>query len=148
MDKPVEILLFDFFDEALEAAVEGDALFGVQLHDTVYQTIKKTGKPATDRVIRIGEAVSDLDPGCCFAERSANLTLVLAVRIQGKDKTERQTALIDLFKLQKAVAELLEDRSLGDRVDDLEFESAFRGYDTFDGDAYAVANIPMVINPW
>lgn len=148
MDKPVEILVFDFFDAEISGALQSDVLFGVQLHDTVFQGIKKTGDAVTDRVIRISEATSELDPCCNWAERSANLTIVLAARIQGSDKTERQAALIDVFKLQKAVAERLEDRTLGGRVIDLQPESAVRGYDVFEGEPYAVVNIPLLINPW
>ncbi len=147
---PIEIKVFDFFDDAITAAVSGDTLFGVQLHDTVYQTIQRTGDRVTDRVIRISECDSEMvQCGLDWEEKDANLILVIAVRIQGKDKTERRDALTDLVNLFRAVADLIDDdRTLGDRVHDLQAEKASRGYDLFDGDPYAVVNIPLLINPW
>ena len=147
---PIEIKVFDFFDELVTAAVSGDPLFGVQLHDTVYQTITKTGSRVTDRVIRISEVDSEMVPcGLDWEEKDAHLILVLAARIQGADKTERQDALSDVVNLFQVVAELIDnDRTLGDRVHDLQAEKASRGYDVFDGDPYAVVNIPLLINPW
>ena len=147
---PIEIKVFDFFDDVITAAIDGDPLFGVQLHDTVYQTIVRTGDRVTDRVIRIGEAESEIVPcGLDWEEKDVHLVLVIAVRIQGADKTERQDALTDLVNLFRVVSELIDqDRTLGDRVHDLQAEPAPRGYDVFDGDPYAVVNIPLVINPW
>jgi hypothetical protein len=147
---PIEIKVFDFFDDQITAAIDGDPLFGVQLHDTVYQTIKRNGSRVTDRVIRISEAESEMVPcGLDWEEKDAHLILVLAARIQGSDKTERQEALTDVVNLFRVVADLFDnDRTLGDRVHDLQADKASRGYDVFDGDPYAVVNIPLLINPW
>src|SRR5690606_14019883 len=131
MDKPVEILVFDFFNAAVTAAVSGDVLFGVQLHDTQYQTITKP------KGIRISEAISELGPGIDgnWKELDADLIVTCWVRVAGVDKTERQTALIDLIKLQEKVTQLIfNDTTLGNRVCDLTIGKAGRGYDTFDGD--------------
>lgn len=147
--KPVETQLFEFLEAAVEAAVEGEVLFGVQVHDTVWQTIKKTGDAVHDRGIRISEASSDLLPlNGCFKEVNAHLTIVCFVRVAGKDKTERLSATEALFELQHAVMRLLWDEStFDDRVVDSYMQRADRGYDVFDGDVYAVANIPITINP-
>lgn len=144
MDKPAEILVFDFFTAAIAAAVSGDVLFGVQLHDTQWQTITKP------KGIRISEAVSELAPGVdgVWKEFDADLIVTCWVRVGGVDKTERQSALIELGKLQEKVTQLMfEDTTLGGRVCDLLINKAGRGYDVYDGDPYAVVNIPVRINP-
>ena len=144
MEKPAEILLFDFLTEQIDLAVPDDVLFEIELHDTIHQTITK------ERGIRISEAVGDLLPASDgeFKEFDAQLIITCYSRVVSKDKTERQTALIDAFSIQKAVSEKIwADSTLGDRVCDLLLRQYGRGYDVFAGEPYAVVNIPVVINP-
>ncbi|MEO8650497.1 MAG: hypothetical protein ABI539_15145 [Acidobacteriota bacterium] len=144
MDKPCEILLFDFLSPAIAAAVLGDALFQLELHDTVHQKITK------NRGLRISEAVGDISPGpdMVWKEYDVDLMLVSYSRVTGSEKTNRQAALIDVFQIQQAAAILLTgDPTLGGRVCDLLIRKCSRGYDVLDGEPYAVANIPLIINP-
>jgi hypothetical protein len=144
MDKPAEILLFDFLTEQIELAVPDDPLFQIELHDTVHQTITK------DRGVRISEAVGELLPASDGEWKEFDATLIVTCysRVLGKDKTQRQTALADVFTIQKAVSELIGTGStLGNRVCDVLLRQYGRGYDVLDGEPYAVVNIPLVINP-
>jgi hypothetical protein len=69
-------------------------------------------------------------------------------RITGKEKKERQPALIDVFAIQKAIAqELRNDSSLGGRVCDSLMRKGGRGYDKYDEGVFAVTNTPLIINP-
>jgi hypothetical protein len=144
MDKPAEILLFDFLTDRITGALTGDPLAGLELHDTIYQKIN------TDRGLRISEAVGEILPGPAaeWKEWDVALTIVCFSRVLGKEKTNRQTALIDLFQIQQATcAVLLDDSTLAGRVCDLLLQKCIRGYDSLDGEPYATAHIPIVINP-
>ena len=143
-DKPAEILLFDFLAEKLDLAVPDDVLFQIELHDTTYQKITKP------RGVRISEAVGDLAPGPGGGLEEHDVLLILSIysRITGKEKTDRQPALADVFATTKAVCQLLlDDSTLGSRVCDTLLRRGSRGYDVLDAEPYAVANIPLIINP-
>lgn len=145
MDKPAEILLFDFLTEQINALVGDEVLCGVELHDTVYQPIGKA-----NRLVRVSEAVGDLSPGpeMVVREYDVQLMLVIASRVEGKDKEDRQPALVDVFQMQKALYSLIiGDSTLGARVCDSVIGRGPRGYDVLDGEPFAVANMPLVINP-
>lgn len=145
MSKPAEILLFDFLSDLLTQADAGDVLYGVELHDTIFKPIGKA-----NRVVRISEAIGDLSPGpeMVIKEWDVQLVLVIASRIAGREKTDRQPALIDVFQMTVAVYSLLmTDTTLGSRVCDLVIDRGSRGYDVLDGEPFAVANLPLVINP-
>lgn len=146
MVKPVEILLFDFLAAAIAAAVPGDVIYELDLHDTVYQTIDaKQG-----RGIRISEAAGSLapGPGGGLKECDVELIIVCYSRVTGREKTDRQPALIDVFATQQEVAKAIyEDPTLGGRVCDVIVGKGSRGYDVIDGEPYAAANVPILINP-
>ena len=144
MDKPVEILLFEFLESVIATAGVGDPLFEAELHDTVHQPIRG------DRVVRISEAVGDLAPGPLMEVKEYDVQLIVTCcsRVTGKEKTERQPALADVFRMQKAVfAELITDPTLGGRVCDLVVMRGGRGYDIYNGEPFAVTNMPVVLNP-
>jgi|GEM_PF-3532568 len=142
--KPAEILLYEYLAEQIDAAVCGDVLYKAELHDTPYQRI--TG----DRGVRISEAVSEFAPGPEMkpAEFDAAIIITCFSRVKGVEKTARQPALQDVFDLSAAVFALLTtDFTLGGRVCDLVVHESSRGYDTYNGEPYAVSNIPITINP-
>jgi hypothetical protein len=146
MDKPAEILLFDYLAECQNAAAVDDVIYPLDLHDTIYQAIKDK-KP---NGIRISDAVGDLapEPGGGLKEYDVSVQIVCYAKVTGTDKKQRQDALITVFAIQRAVCQLLiDDQSLGNRVCDVLIKKSYRSYDVFDGGPYAVANIPVVINP-
>lgn len=151
-DKPAEILLYDFLREKLDAAPagsvlspEGDSDRGeLGLHDTIYQQIK------TDRCIRISEVVGGFSPGpeMVWKEVDVSITLVALARVTGTEKKDRQPALSYAWELQKELYSLLTDHpDLDGRVCDLLLRDGVRGYDELDSEPYAVAHIPLIINP-
>ena len=144
MDKPAEILLFDFLTDQLAAVAAGSTLDQVELHDTVYQKI------TMPRGIRISDAVGDLAPNVEgeMAEFDVELVLICFSKIDSSDIKNRQSALVDAFALQKAVAAvLLADSSFGGRVCDSIVKRGSRGYDKLDEGVFAVTNMPLIINP-
>lgn len=144
MDKPAEILLFDFLTEQLAAVPADSTLANIELHDTVYQ---KMTKP---RGVRISEAVGDLGPdtGGELKEWDVDLILVCWSKIDSTDIKNRQPALVDVFTMHKAVFQLLQnDSTLGGRVCDLLLRRGSRGYDKNDEGVFAASNMPLVINP-
>jgi hypothetical protein len=102
VDKPVEILLFDFLTDAIAAAAADSVIAGLELHDTIWQKITKP------RGVRISDAVGDLAPGPGGDLQEFDVTVIVTCysRVQGKEKKERQPALVDLFAIQKAIAQV------------------------------------------
>lgn len=144
MAKPGELLLFDFLTDSVSSSAPGSTLYSAIVHDTIYQSIGKA-----DRVIRISDAVSEFapGPGMVMEEFDVQVTIVVASRVTGKEKTQRQDALTDVFELQAAVCSLiLGDPTLGGRTCETVLERSWRSYDTLDGEPFAVANIPVVVN--
>lgn len=150
MDKPAEILVFDFLTEKLEAAPPDTVLFDLQLHDTVWQRISEI----PGRGVRISDAVGDLSPGPGgtspgdWKEYDVFLTIACFSRVKGQEQTQRQPALIDVFQIEQAIYILLwENPTLSGRICDLLLKKCSRGYDNLGGNPYAVVNIPLIINP-
>lgn len=144
MEKPSEILLYEFLRESIDALPQDHTLFELEVHDTVFQTIK------TERGARISDAVGDLSPGPEMVIKEYDTLLIITCysRVNGTDKTQRQTALVDLFNIQREIYSLLlNDSTLGGRVCDSVLLKGGRGYDSLDGEPYAVSNMPIVINP-
>ena len=146
MSKPVEILLFEFLQESVDAAVPEPVLYGIDVQDTVWRSITNE-KP---NGVRISDAVSTMRPdvGGGLKEFDAELQLVCFAKVDGADLKERSSAMQRVYEIQQAITGLLlQDPELGDRVCDVDVERASRGFDTFDGKPYAVAMIPLTINP-
>lgn len=144
MDKPSEILLFDFLSEKVAAAVSTSVLYDLEVHDTIHQTITKP------RGLRISEVVGDLspDPGNVIQEYDVEIVIVCFAKIDGSDKKDRQPALTAVFQIQKEIYRILfAESTLGNRVCESLPRKGSRGYDSWDSQPWAVANIPIVINP-
>lgn len=145
-EKPVEILVFEFLQEAVDAASSGQVLYGLDVHDTIWQAFKKD-RP---RVLRVSDAVGDIVPIGLgeVKEFDVALQIVCCVKVEGNNQKERGPALQAVFEIEKEVHALIyADQTLGDRVCDVVIEKSVRGYDSIDGNPYAVANISLVINP-
>lgn len=143
-DKPGEFLLFDFLTEQIAAAGEGDALFEIELHDTIYQSITRP------QGIRISDATSYMSPTSDgVKEFNIDLQLVCFAKVEGKNKKERQDALTAAWRLQKATyGVLMDDQSLGGRIcNGILVATGARGYDVFNGNPYAVGIIPLTLEP-
>jgi hypothetical protein len=141
----IEDAVFTVIKTAIESSEEGSPLFGVEIHDTVYEPI------TADAGIRIGDCQSDLAPTRGFTEITefdAALTVVFYARIAGMDKSDRQAARNQVRNLVMATAKLFfEDPTLGGNARDCIVGRLKRGYDAIkDGEPYAVGNLPLVVN--
>lgn len=134
---------FEFLESAIESAAEGDALYGAELHDTVYQKIKD------DFGVRISTPEGSLAPNSSGVEDyDALVTLVIFARIEGSEKTDRLDALDVCDALTKAVAQLFfDDLSMGGRVCDVDVLRHLTDFDSNGSDFFAIANLPIVVNP-
>lgn len=142
--KPVEVHLFEFLESKINAADVDDVIYSLELHDTVYQSIK------TDRGLRISDTAGDFGPQADGTEKEYDvfLTIVAFSKVKGQNQKERTPAMTDVFTIQQAVYALIRgDETLGGRVCDTLLRPGARGYDVYDSNPYAVANIPLVINP-
>lgn len=142
--KPAEINLYDFLKDTLDASASDSLLYELELHDTIHQSITKP------LGVRISEAVGMLapGPGGGLKEVDVDLILICYAKIAGNDKKQRQDALQQVFDISVAVVTVLNaDTTLGGRGCEVLVKRGSRGYDVFDGNPYAVANIPLLINP-
>lgn len=143
-DKPVEVLLFEFLEQKISESGSDEAIYGLELHDTIYQPIRK------DRGLRISDTVGHFSPNGLMEENEYDVFVTVAAysKVKGQDQQARQPAMTDVFIVQQATYTLLRgDSTLGGRVCESLLRQGARSYDTFDGEAYAVAIIPLVINP-
>lgn len=141
----IEDSVYDYIEAARDAAIEGDALYQAELHDTVYQTIQQ------DYGVRIGDCESQPSPlpgGLAMEEFDADLVVVCFARVAGPDKTDRRAARNQARGLMLAVAKLFyDDLSMGGRVRDALVGRCKRGWDSStEDDEYAVVNIPLIVN--
>lgn len=146
MPEPIEVSVFEFLDAAVNDAAVESPLEGIAVHDTVYRPIEKNQPNG----VRISDCVSTIapEPGGGMKEYDAELVLACFAKIEGADKKQRQDALKKVFEIQTAVIELLySDGSLGGRVCDVLIRRSPRSFDVFEGNPYAVAMIPLVVNP-
>lgn len=144
MAKPVEISLFDFLTDKISASAVDSVIYGLELHDTIYQLITKS------RGIRISDVVGSFSPAGTATESEYDVFISLScfAKVEGKNQKARQPALTQVFDIQQAVYGLLRaDASLGGRVCDSVLLRGARGYESLDSQPYAVAIIEMVINP-
>ena len=140
----VENDTFEFLEEAVAAVALDNALQGIEVHETVYQTIK------TDRGVRVGNGESQLAPlpgGGAIEEFDCLLSLVCYSRVIGADKTDRVMARDQAMDIAKAVSMLfLTDPSMGGRVRDSRVLKARRGFDSIGSQPFAVCELQMVVN--
>lgn len=145
MDKPAEILLFDFLAEKQAEASPDDVIYDLDIHDTIHQAITDK-KP---KGVRISDATGEMAPTATGGIREYNVELVIVcyAKVEGVNKKERQASLIAVFEIQSEIYRLLlADPSLGGRSCDAQITGGSRGYDVFDGNPFAVANIAVTIN--
>jgi hypothetical protein len=139
----IEDAIEDVLQGAVDAAVEGDLLYGAEVRDD-YQTITK------DYGYIIGECTSDVAPlpGGDMGEFDALLVLVAFARVAGADKTERKAARRTARALMLRAAKLFGlDPMMGGEVRDSRILRCRRGFDSISSaDVYAVAHIPLVVN--
>ncbi len=144
MAEPVEELIFDFIEQAIAAAPEGQVLHGLELHDTLFKKIEKS------EGVRIGDAESEFSPNEAneLQEYDALVTLVCFAKIEGANKLDRSAARNKAFQISLAVAKLFfDDHTMGGRVCDTKLLPAVRGWDAPSSQPYAVVNMPVVVNP-
>ena len=140
----IEHKLFLFLQEALDDAPAEDPLYEAELHDSLHQVIKR------DRGLRIGECRSLLAPrpDNALDEFDARLTVTCFARVAGADKSERLAARDAVIGLASKVIRLvLDDPTLGGRVCDLLAGQVDREYASINGQPFALAKLPLVINP-
>lgn len=154
MSKPAEILTFEFLDEIKLAANvqnflsanEKSLLAGMTIHDTVYQNFT-TGQ---NYGIRIGEVPSTFAPNFDgnFKEFDAEVPLAVFARVVGSEKSNRAASLEKVFAVSILVCKLFNAyQDLKGRGCDSLLLRWIRGFDEMDGEAYAVANTSLIINP-
>jgi hypothetical protein len=135
---------FEFLEEAVAAVAPDDVLYGIEVHETVYQTIKK------DSGVRVGNGESQLAPlpgGGAIEEFDCLLSLVCFARVTGADKTDRVMARDQAMDIAKAVSMLfLTDPSMGGRVRDSRVLKARRGFDSIGSQPFAVCELQVVVN--
>lgn len=139
----IEDLTYEFLQMAIGAATEGDILFGLELHDTVYKKIETTAG------VRIGDGDSEVsvDGQDEPKEYNGRLTLVFFALIEKASRTERAAARTKVFDISMAVAKLfLDDPKMGGEVCGARPLRCYRGFDRIEGKPYAVANMDMVFN--
>lgn len=144
MTKPAEVLLFEFLEAAIAAAAVDDVIYGLELHDTIFQTITK------GRGLRISDTVGSFSPKGDMVESEYDVMITIAAfsKVMGQNQNARTPAMTDVFQIQQAVYALIRsDETLGGRVCDTLLRPGARSYDALDGSAFAVASIPLVINP-
>ncbi len=136
--------LFLFLQTAIADAANDDPLHGAELHDTEQQVITR------DRGFRIGEGRSQLAPRAdgTLAEFDAQIEVTCFVRVAGTDKTERLAARDGAVELAAALAGLFfADQTLGGRVCDLQLGTIRREFASINGQPFALARVPLIINP-
>lgn len=141
----MEVPTHDFIKDAIDAAEEGDVLFGAILHDTVYGDISEAAFG-----VRIGDCDADCAPlpeGEGMEEFDARLWIVVFARVEGIETSDRATARLKARALWLRVAGLFfDDTTMGGRVRDVLVKRGRRGFDDEGGNLFAVVNIPLLVN--
>lgn len=151
--KTVEERVYDFIQAAVDAVTlttptQDSPLFDVQVHDHVFRKINKTKEAG----IRIGTAEGQLSPtegGAEFNEYNCILLVVVFVRIAStqKDGDARTLAMRKATDIAHALALLFWDNtSCDERFRDTRMYDFVRGYDSKDGDHYAIVNLTLRVN--
>jgi hypothetical protein len=129
---------------AIETAEEGEAFFGLELHDTLYRPIKGSA------VIRLGDAAGHLAPDSGYTsaeELDVVVPLHCLAAITGKDKNDRTAARTKARDLAHAVALLFfKDPTMGGSQQDSRALDFLRGWSNIDSKPYAEMIVPIVVN--
>jgi hypothetical protein len=128
---------------AVDAAVEGNTLFGVQLPLTVYD-------PATQmRAIRIGDWNADIAPGPGGVVEGWDILGKLEILSQPADETPEAmlAAEDDVWAITLAVAQLLvNDPTMGGRLHDSRILGGLVGWGSLKTVRHAVSNLNLIAN--
>jgi hypothetical protein len=139
----IEDATLEFLQAAVDAAAEGNPLFGAEVKDD-YQTITK------DFGFIVGDCTSEVapKPGGAMGEFDALLIIVCFARVSGSDKTERKNARNKTRELMLAAAGLFSlNPMMGGEVRDSRVLRCRRGFDSISSaDVYAVAHVPLIVN--
>lgn len=148
--KTVEERVYDFIKAEVDRVTETEPtpespLFDIQVHDHVYRKIDKK----KDAGVRIGTASGELSPnegGTEFNEYNCELLLVVFVKIAStqKDGDERTLAMRKATDIAHALALLFWDNASCDaHFRDTRLRDFIRGYDSKDGDQFAIVNLTL-----
>lgn len=146
----MEVPTYEFIKAAVEAAEEGDVLFGAAVHDTVYEDIANILFG-----VRVGDCAADCAPveddaeadGLGMEEFDARLAVVVFARVETDDPAGRAAARLKARRLWLGVSKLFYlDTTMGGRVRDCLVRRGARGFDTEGGSLFAVVNMPLLIN--
>jgi hypothetical protein len=152
LSNPVETSLYDFIKAAAdvvndeETPDEESPAFGVIVHDHVYRKIEDENF----HYIQIGHCDSDFapSPGAESVEEfDANVVVITLSRVPAADVRDRQAAMTKALDLAKWVAKLLlDDPTMGNRVNDSRVLRCMRDWASINGKPYAVTNVPLIVN--
>ncbi|MBX7170149.1 MAG: hypothetical protein K1X72_04275 [Pyrinomonadaceae bacterium] len=143
-DKAIEVKLFEFFTEQIQAATPDSPIYQAALLDTIHREIRDNQLNG----IAIGDVTSTFAPyGDSVKEFDGFTLLVCFAKVIGSDKTNRQPAVQKVFEIQQEVIRLLfKFPSLNNRNCDVHILRSARTAQGFDAEDYAVANIPVVVD--
>jgi hypothetical protein len=140
----IENHTFEFLEAAVNTAIDGEALYGAETLETVYQTIKR------EFGIRVGDCEAKLAPlpgGEAIEEFDGLVTLSCFARVAGTNKTMRMVARDKAIEVAKAAAKhFLDDPTMQGRVRNSRVVSARRGFENIGSQPYAVCNLELIVN--
>lgn len=151
-DTPIEFSLYEFIKAAADAINDPDTgdenspAYGVVVHDHIYRKID-TDNPD---YIQIGPCHSDFapSPGAETVEEfDASVTVITLSRVPAADVRDRRAAMTKALDLAKWVAKLLlDDPTMGARVNDARVLSCLRDWVSINAKPYAATNVPLIVN--
>lgn len=144
-EKSIEDLIFDFVSAAVEAAAEDTAIFGAEVHETIYGKITKV------KVIQIGPCESSPAPNHDASETEefdGDPVLVFLRQVGDRNvPTNYRDARRAVLAMMKQVAKLVtDDATLGGRVIDCLPGRMVRGFTTLDSQPFALGNLTLRVN--
>jgi len=144
MDDPtIEDVVEGILQDAVDAAVEGETVFGGEVKDD-WQTITK------DFGYIVGDCVATPapKPGGEMGECDALLVVVAFARVVGQDKTERKAARRKARALYLRASKIFSDNpQMGGLMRDSRILRCRRGFDSISSaDVYAVVHMPLICN--
>lgn len=148
----IEDHLYEFIAEAVDAANDPDApdedspFFDVVLHDTVYRPITSE----QHHYIQIGNCDSDFAPSSgaeTIEEFDGDVTIITLSRVLTEDRSDRKAARSKALSMAKAAAKLLlDDPTMGGRVNDSRVLKCLRDWTSIQSEPFALANVPLIVN--